>query len=115
MTRLDPRNKFVIQAVIAAVPANRRINDLQDGLGRSRRYYTPIALALEMKIEPKLLVPALTEALGNAQARKEAILALATLGPEAKAAIPQLNKLRFDSDSTTREAAIVALKNIQGK
>ena len=42
-----------------------------------------------------------------------AINELGRIGPDAKAAIPALNQLRFASDQKVREAAVAALKNIQ--
>lgn len=104
---VDPQNNTVIQTVLGLVPHNTR-------LGRGRVDDThAIELAFEMKIDPKLLAPPLITAMANPQVKLMAVRALGKIGPEAKAAIPALNKMRFDSVQQVREAATEALKSIQ--
>jgi len=109
MSRIAPQDKAVIQAVITLISTNPRLPT------RRGDDLSPIELAIEMKIDPKILVPALLAALGNQQARYSAIVALGKVGPEAKSGIPALNKFRFDSDQQIRDAAMEALKKIQDK
>ena len=104
---IDPQNSGVIQFVLGLVPYNTRLE-------RSRSEDShAIGLALEMKIDPKLLVPGLISALGNPQAKLVAVQALGKIGPEAKSAVPALNKMRFDTVQQVRDAATEALKSIQ--
>jgi HEAT repeat protein len=61
----------------------------------------------------KKVYPTLTAALAT-NCRLEAIRGLARLGPDAKDALPLLQKLRFDSEEAVRNAAVAAIEKIQG-
>jgi len=57
-------------------------------------------------------VPALTEALRHKQGRYWACLVLAEMGPQAKAAVPQLTTLLKDDEPEVRMEAVIALGEI---
>ena len=49
---------------------------------------------------------------GNVEARKYALVALAKIGPPAKAALPAIEKAAKDSDADVQKLAAEALKRI---
>jgi HEAT repeat protein len=75
----------------------------------------PAAIALgQMKLEPELVVPALTNGLlsRDARTRAKAAQALGEFGQKARGAVPALVKLLNDSDSTVRVCAMDALMRV---
>jgi HEAT repeat protein len=62
-------------------------------------------------------VPALGDALGDSEwaVRRQAAIALGHIGPDARPAIPALQKVSRDPDPLVRKAAQQALKQIRGR
>ena len=67
------------------------------------------------KDDPDAVVPVLVEGIRDIviEVRIAAILALGSIGPEAKAAVPALSNAARDGQAGVREAATDALKKIQ--
>jgi HEAT repeat protein len=68
-----------------------------------------IDVLLKLKPDPREAVPILIDVLENPRVRVSAAKALASFGPEAKAALPHLSKAFKDKDLDYRRAAIGAV------
>jgi hypothetical protein len=66
-----------------------------------------------VKIEPKKKAAALTAGLADPSCRAQVITELGKLGPDAKAALPILTKLKLDADQQVREATATAIPLIE--
>lgn len=107
---VSPDDKRVVQAVVKSV------GDVKSR-DTSMMRKPAIEAARKMRIDPKLLVPALMAATTDPHADFGSpitftIETLGSLGTDAKAALPTLNKLKFDSNSEIRDAAAAAIKKI---
>jgi HEAT repeat protein len=115
LTKIAPEDKTVIQTLLDAItykppaPGAAKANSAN----RPDVRYAAIELALEMKIDNKLLTKAIISATGDPICRIRAIEALGEMGPAAKEAVPALKKLKLDADEKVRDAATTALEKVE--
>lgn len=114
MAAVAPKNKEVVSLVVSIVGAKPtpKIGEQEFQTAMRKR---AIAAASSMEIDPKVLVPALLVALADQQSRLVAVKAIAKIGPDAKAALPALKKLKVDESQEVREAAQEAIDAITKK
>lgn len=128
MANVAPENNATIQAIVGALVAPSQrvyyvdeiLNEMETitiGTARFRidnssRLYA-LHFANSLKIDRKLLVNPMISWLSDPEHGYVAIHQLGEIGPDAKAAIPLLNKLRFASTEAVRDAAVKALEKIQ--
>jgi HEAT repeat protein len=119
----DPRSINAVLDALATVPlptpgkAVKGAKGAKGGIGLATgglgQRASVIRLAMQMKIEPKRLVPALVSAINDPACTVQAINALGEIGGEAIDAVPILTKLKLDPNQSVREAAKKALSNIE--
>jgi HEAT repeat protein len=107
LVKINPDDKAVAQAVLAAVSTQNRL-PIDSGL-RAKA----IEAARDLKTDPKVVAKALISALMDPMCRLAAVEALGSLGKDAREAVPVLTKLKFDMNKDVREAAITALDAIK--
>lgn len=73
---------------------------------------TAIEVASKAKIPAQHIVPALIASLNDKSNLAAAVAALGNYGPDAKAALPALARLKFDENALVREAVSKALEKI---
>jgi HEAT repeat protein len=118
LNAIDSESKDFLATLTNAISINKESTHPQrNGFLDSKVRQKAIDLALELvkskKLDASKTVKPLVSALADKSCRVQAIKALGELGVDAKDAIPDLTKLKTDSDKDTREAAIDALKKIQ--
>jgi HEAT repeat protein len=106
MVKINPEDKAVIAAVLSAVSVQGRIPD-------SMLRQKAIEVARELKVDPKLVIKALTSALNDPMSRLQAIEAMGLMGKDGTEALTVLNKLKFDMNKEVREAAQTAIDLIK--
>jgi hypothetical protein len=127
MAKVAPENNATIQAIVGALvaPSQRvyfvdeilegmetiTIGTARFGINSSRLY--ALHFANSLKIDRKLLVNPMIGWLSDPNYAYVAIHQLGEIGPDAKAAVPVLNKLRFHPQQAVRDAAVNALEKIQ--
>ena len=118
MSRVAPQEKIVSQSILAVMtaPSINGYTYLREATGQRpenpQSRLVALSLARKHQLSPQVVVPGLMRWLTDTYGLV-AINELGRIGPDAKAAIPALNQLRFASDQKVREAAVAALKNIQ--
>jgi hypothetical protein len=111
MSKLEPQSKTTVETILAAISAPASGND-----EKSEIRATAVKLAVGLKVEPKVMVPALMKALKNDRRHLlTTIDALARLGADARDALPALESLKLDTDKQVQEAGEAAIAKIREK
>lgn len=122
MVAIDPADNFVVSQVLgfaSAAPVPKTVGKSGSKVGGPVEFETAratgVGLIEKIVVSTDRKVRALLAAIGNSRVEKirlDAIEQLATIGPEAKLALPTLRQLKTDSAAKIRDAASEAVKAI---
>jgi hypothetical protein len=110
LIQLAPDDRMVIEAVVRLAGDTRLDKPLAPAPYRA----WGIERLNRVSANTTTKVTLFTAALGDPRCRHMAIKSLGEIGPPARSALPLLNRLKFDGDAKTREAAAAAVSAIQG-
>lgn len=106
LVKINPEDKTVVAAVLAAVSVQGRLPD-------SALRQKAIETVKDLKADPKLVFNALSSATNDPMSRLQAVEAMGLMGKDGTIALTLLMKLKFDMNKDVREAATAAIEAIK--